>query len=1254
MIEITRHPRWLDVIFGQTRGWWSFEDRDLRPEHPLLESAVWKRELEAAGFAGVWTSVEADAPGEAAQTVMVATKPRVASEGAPWLILSDAGGAGDPIAERFRALGEEVVTVARTGITSLLDGLGTPPKGIVHLWCLDDGGNFDEASRAGVHTALELVRELLAREALRRTPLWFVTAGGTMTPGDREGRVFQAPVSGLGRTLLKEQPDLPLRLVDIGAAAGAEEYDALVRELTEHDADEEIALRGAKRHVRRLRRVAPADLPSRDDLSKARALPWRAEFGTRGSLGSLQIREFVRPPLKPHEVRVDIRAASLNFRDVMLTMGNIPGLEGELSFGHQHIGSDCAGIVAEVGSAVTRVAPGDAVMGMAPGALGSESTTSGELLIKKPAALSVEEAASVPTVFLTAWYALVRLARLAKGESILIHAATGGVGLAAIQIAQDVGAEIFATAGSEAKRDHLRALGIRHVMDSRSVAFADEVRTLTGGRGVDVVVNSLTGEAIERGIACLKPYGRFVEIGKMDIYSNRSLPLGRFRQNLSYFAVDLDRLCAERPEMVGEMLRELGAAFESGRFRPPPRHDFPMAELEDAFRLMAQARHIGKIVVTQDEERPPYPTVGCLDRVIRGDGTYLITGGLGGFGLEVAEHLATCAPGAIVLMGRSAPGGAAARRIDAMRAKGVRVEAVRGDVGQVEDVAAVLDRIARELPPLRGVFHGAMVLDDRPVGSLDAAALDRVMVPKARGAWLLHERTAGLPLDHFVMFSSIASLLGNPLQANYSAASAFLDELAHLRHAQGLPALTVNWGVLSGAGYVADRPELQGFLEQQGYHAFSPKQALRALDALLDREAVQAMAAVIDWRQLAAYSPRAASSPRIADLVPTEDAAGAAVVSETLTALAAADVKDRPVLIETFLAKAVGRVLGIPAAEVERDRPFDDMGLDSLLAVELMVEITGQLGFEMPVIALLDGMTVAKLAGVILPEIDLANAQKPGKKKDTGGKPAAAPAQPDAMPAAPPREPKAQAAMQTLPSPIAPPAAPTGLAETSVRWSPLQTVARAVCRAGLGATARTHVEGLENLPPDGPFILAVNHLSMADVPLALTVMPRRTIVLANERLRRSPLLHLVVGQLGEAIYVPKGGDVTGSLQKALDILAGGSIVALSPEGTRSPSGLKRAQTGVAWLALRSGLPVVPYVAWGQERWRDNLRRFERMAISVRMGAPIAPPSNESELRDYSDNVMRALAAMLPPAYRGAYGDTDASTTTTPENPREAA
>ena len=251
--------------------------------------------------------------------------------------------------------------------------------------------------------------------------------------------------------------------------------------------------------------------------------------------------------------------------------------------------------------------PGDAVMGMAPGALGSQSTTASCLLVKKPRDLSFEEAATIPTVFLTAWYALARLARLRQGERVLIHAATGGVGLAAIQIARDVGAEIFATAGSHAKRDHLRSLGIEHVMDSRSLAFADQISELTHGGGVDVVLNSLTGEAIERGIACLRPYGRFVEIGKMDIYSNNSLPLGRFRQNLTYFAVDLDRLCAERPELVGEMLRELQSRFESGSFHPLPRHDFEMPQLEDAFRLMAQARHIGKIVVANKGEKPELP-----------------------------------------------------------------------------------------------------------------------------------------------------------------------------------------------------------------------------------------------------------------------------------------------------------------------------------------------------------------------------------------------------------------------------------------------------------------------------------------------------------------------------------------------------------------------------------------------------------------------------------------------------------------------
>ena len=478
------------------------------------------------------------------------------------------------------------------------------------------------------------------------------------------------------------------------------------------------------------------------------------------------------------------------------------------------------------------------------------------------------------------------------------------------------------------------------------------------------------GEAIERGIACLRPYGRFLELGKLDIYTDQPLRLGHFRRNLSYFAIDLDRLCAEQPDLVGELLHEVAEAFAAGHLAPPPRHDFAMADMEDAFRLLAKAGHLGKIVLSRASGGvPPLPMVSGLEQLVRRDASYLVTGGLGGFGLEVAEHLAAAGPGALVLMGRRPPTAAACERLDALRASGVRVEVVQGDVSRRGDVDAVLARIAGELPPLRGVLHGAMVLDDRPLAEIDAASLDTVLAPKALGAWHLHEATADLSLDHFVLFSSIASLLGNPLQANYGAASAVLDELAQHRRAAKLPALAVNWGVLAGSGYVAGRPELRRFLEQQGYLAFTLPQALTALDALLGSDVPQAMVARVDWRRLAAALPAAAASPRIRDLVPQGEASAAAPATEILGRLAAADAEARAGIAEEFLAGALGRILGLDAAEVERDRPFEMIGVDSLMAVELTAILSSEMGVELPVMVLFTRMTVQRLAEVVLEEL---------------------------------------------------------------------------------------------------------------------------------------------------------------------------------------------------------------------------------------------------------------------------------------------
>ncbi|HET6546723.1 MAG TPA: SDR family NAD(P)-dependent oxidoreductase [Rhodanobacteraceae bacterium] len=1239
LIEITRRPYWLDVIFGQTRGWWGFADRSLRPDQPLLPSSSWIEILREAGFDDVVASCEPDSPGEAAQTVLLAVAPGIAPAGGNWLILGSGSALEESIRIGLESLGHAGL-MAPAGTAAV--ALDTTPVGAGVVLVLQpeaDDGCAGPAFR-NTQLALDVMQAVLARPDRFDVGLWIVTTGAAHFDGDVSDDVLQAPVWGLARSLLKERPELFLRLVDLGTRPASAEVEALLREMIGRDTEEEVALRGDLRAVRRLRRTATATLPARTRYGRGAGQAWRAGIGLRGSLASLRFTAFEPRALAGDELRIDVRAASLNFRDVMLAMGAIAGLEDGLSFGGRQIGSDCAGVVTEVGSEVTRFRVGDGVMAMAAGSLGSCVIAPDSLVCAKPVALSFEESASLPTAFLTAWYALVHLARLQPGERVLIHSATGGVGLAAVQVARFVGARIFATAGSAAKREHLAALGIEHVMDSRSLAFADEIREHTDGQGVDIVLNSLAGEAIGRGIACLAPYGRFVEIGKRDIYENRDLSLAPFRQNLSFLAVDLDRLCAERPLVIRTMLQELAPHFASGTLAPVPLQCFDMPHIEDAFRLMAQARHIGKIVLTRAASGDP-PALHAVGSGpwIRADASYLVSGGLGGFGLEVAQWLAERGAGAIVLMGRHAPTEAVRQRLAAIGERGIRVEVMLGDVGRPQDVDATMDRIDRTLPPLRGIFHAAMVLDDRGFEAIDTQSLERVLAPKARGAWLLHQRTQRRELDLFVLFSSIASLLGNPMQANYSAASAFLDAVSHHRRATGFPALTINWGVLAGAGYVAARPELEAFLDQQGYRAFPVRQALRVLDAVLAADVPELMVARIDWRRLADYSPRAAASPRIADLVPSgQDGVSKPVpISDILGRLASAPAAERAPLLESHLRSALARVLGLAAADIDSERPIDQLGLDSLLAVEFMMVLTRELGVELPVIALLGGMTIARLTGLVLVEIKFPDGSAPLPRVET--------AMATEIPASlqPAHEtPVEKSAPADAPAPPAPTLQASVVDYASLdysRWSPLQRLARRISRIGFSCFGDIRISGLENLPQDGPYILAVNHLSMADVPLALTVLPRRAIILATAKLKKSRILDWLVADVGQAIYVQPNEESGASLKHALDVLANGGVVALAPEGTRSRSGLLRGQTGVSWLAQRAQVPVIPYVAWGQEQWRTRFRRWSRVPVHVRIGSPVPMPTEVpagTRATEHTKRIMIALAHLLPPDYRGVY------------------
>ena len=1308
LLEITTHPYWLDIAFGSMEGWWSFEDRALRPDYALLSGGKWQSLLEECGLQGALVIADTESV-EPAQSILLAHAPDEnvqASAGIDspkhWLIFADRQGRGEGLSNILRSLGySSSLIYAGDHYSSDPDGhiaLRSSSKedvirlreelqpclaktaGVIHLWSLDipapvcnNSDFFDAAQDLGSGSVTYLLRGILPSLPGEST-LALVTAGAQPPDNRVQPAVEQTPVWGLGRVILKEMPLIRCRMIDLSPECDEEEIAALAEEILRDSAEgdeEEVALRGKDRFVHRLRPTSLAQLSdSQEMVEVSLAAHWRAEVLTPGSLDSLVFRETEPRDLEPHQVEVAIEAAGLNFRDVVLATNIVAGLESDNTFGKKMLGSDFSGRVTRCGQDVRNVRPGDEVFGIAPASFGSFAITDSALVAPRSTSISPEDAATIPVAFLTAWYGLKELARLTAGESVLIHAASGGVGLAAIQIAKLLGATIFATASSTAKREYLKSLGIEHVMDSRSLSFADEVREYTFGRGVDVVLNSLPGEALEAGIGCLAPYGRFVELGKADIYQNQALELGPFKKNLSLFAVDLDRMSFERPKFVGEMLLVLVSLFQSGSLSPLPATPFAMRNLPEALRFLGQAKHIGKVVVRNEGTVPVRATV-LQKPPVRPDATYLISGGLGGVGLSVADWLVEQGARSLVLIGRNAPATEAKTVLDALRSRGITVEVMQADVSCAPDVKRVTDFVSANLPPLRGVIHAAMVLDDISLADLSRESLDRVMLPKILGAWNLHSYTSAQTLDFFVSFSSITSLMGNPQQGNYAAANAFLDSFSRYRRAHGLPATTINWGVISGTGYVARHPEVAEFLGRQGYLSFTPEEVLDVLGEVLKRDIAHVMAAHIDWKKLHAFAPRTTNSSRIRHLIPSEDGSRSNANEGSIrSVLQNTSPAQRAERLEEYLRAQVGRLLGGSRTALEVDRPISDFGLDSLVAAELTVLLDRDFGVQIDGSQLLSGATLRGLGKLILQRLllsDTAEAPETQSRKlstqdadplpaiiDTGV-PVVTAIVPSGSPS--PSQPAVSAFVPTGPEPEAAVATsqprlmvvPSSTKESTdyhaldyTRWSPIQRIVRGISKTLFRILAKMHVEGIENIPIHGPCVLAINHLSMTEVPLLLNLLPRRAIVLVHQKWQKVRVIDWFISRLGQAIYVSPGEPREESLRPALAVLEAGGILSLAPEGTRSRTGgLQRGRTGAAYLAVLANVPVVPLVAWGHEQWVDRLKRLHRVPIQVRVGEPIrfpAGPANAVALRDHTESIMLALAHLLPPEYRGVYNE----------------
>ncbi len=1006
LLVVGQHPsRWIDFVFGARASAWTPDAQGncLSNQRP---STFWQQHLQSLGlqcaepfeFAPDTLSgpylLLAQRPDETPERQM--SVPTLHSGVRSWILLADRQGfsqvLADRLAETLRARGDLVIQSSASSAGQLTELLRETTSnygeldGLVHLAGLTDGAGNETADAAVARqvsrcaTAAHILQACTLAE--KSTTCWLVTANASnyllANPGQESVSeavgLADSALWGFGRTLLNEAAPCTVRLIDLATPLdAADAAAALDREFEQADDEQEVLLNAdGARFVLRLRHQTT---PSTTQAIAIEEPTVSLGFQFPGQLRNLRWEERPRRSLAAEEIEVEVHATGLNFRDVMFALGLLSDEAIENGFAGPTLGFEFAGVVSRVGDLGCGFSPGDAVVGFGPSSFGNRVVTQAKAIAAIPPEMSFEAAATIPSTFLTVYYSLHHLAKLQPDERVLIHGAAGGVGIAAVQVAKWLGAEIHATAGSNEKRDFLRLLGVDHIYDSRSLAFADQILARTGGEGVDVVLNSLAGEAIKRNFQILRPFGRFLELGKRDFYENSKVGLRPFRNNLSYFGIDADQLMLKQPNLTRRLFGEIMALFHEGVLHPLPYHTFAADDVVAAFRYMQQARQIGKIVITYPHGiHAVHSPARAARRALQlsADATYLVTGGLRGFGLRTAEWLVSKGARHLLLISRSGADGEEAQSALARFAmQGINVHAAACDVSRRVELATLLAEVQTSMPPLKGVVHAATVIDDALIRNLDAGKIAAVLQPKMLGALHLHELTRQSPLDLFILFSSATTAFGNPGQANYVAANASLEALAAYRRTQGLPATCVGWGPIDDVGFLARNEKIKDALQSRmGGAAIHSAVALEAMEAMLldDRSGLSVLE--LDWQALSRFLPSGASS-KFGDLAgQAEEGDAEENQSEDIERLLA-ELPDEElhVAFMQILKNEISEILRLSPDKIDVDRSLYDVGLDSLMGVELVVALEARFGIRLPVMALSQGPTIAKLADRVIRQL---------------------------------------------------------------------------------------------------------------------------------------------------------------------------------------------------------------------------------------------------------------------------------------------
>ena len=829
-------------------------------------------------------------------------------------------------------------------------------------------GSGDPTGEKAVSRFITFVQSLVSYRIERADHpcrLTVVTHGAACEVEDPCGSALWGAVRSMAMEV-GEEAGVDFRLVDLGDAGDLETLGWLTRfDLRER----EIAVRQNRLWVPRMVSIRErySQVPPGEEAT------YRLCLDNPGQMTGLEMKAYEPPVLGPDDVEIEVAAAALNFRDVMVTLGLLPALAYERSaLGHE-VGMEASGIVCRVGPDVQHCRVGDEVAFIKGGCIGNRVVVNQYLVFVKPGRLSMEEAASSLSVYVTAYYSLMHLARLRKGQRVLIHSAMGGVGQAAIALAKHAGAEIYATAGSESKRAQLFTMGVRSVFDSHSFDWYDELMAATGGEGVDVVLNSLAGRHIELCLQALRPGGWHCEIGKVDIYADNDLSLRIFRKNLRFAAIDVDRLMIDDPLLSRELSQACLDLLDQGALPPLPVTVFPYKDYAKVLRLMTTGQHQGKLVLKAPPASvaPEFPIVDVRS-LFDPDTTYLVTGGLGGFGLRLLPYLVASGARHLTLMDRDPQ-----RRRDAgwirqssalaYMDEHVEFDIIPGDVAKEEDVRRCIAQLQR---PLKGVFHLAGTLDDRLLADISDESLATVFAPKVRGALHLQRATEGCDLDHFVLFSSTASMLGNPGQINYSAANAFLDGLVASRRRQGLPGLAYNMAAVADAGMAARSLPVLRMMRAAGLPPVSSDFAIANLDYALRSMSDRGHLITVLFER-PTWTVDFPDYMRIGRLMHNQDAFNVGAGGELTLDGVVAQIADK-----------VAELCGHEEGGVEE--PLSSFGLTSISVAELGTFIQTQFNYRVSALELMTTASALSLAqGIIHGKTDVEDDQAETDKADT-------------------------------------------------------------------------------------------------------------------------------------------------------------------------------------------------------------------------------------------------------------------------------